>query len=120
MVIIIQDQNGISKELKEIKLLLASIDSKFDIFIDKLNQFLAVPSMGQLKALDVTELLKLSKPLQDTATTLMELGEATAEEVADKTGLQRAVESAHLNELVRLGYVKKERKGRLAYFSVLK
>ncbi|NVM02550.1 MAG: helix-turn-helix transcriptional regulator [Candidatus Helarchaeota archaeon] len=120
MVIIIQDQDGLSKELKEIKLLLASIDSKFDIFIDKLDQFLAGSSVGQLKALDVTELLKLSKPLQDTATTLMELGEATANEVAEKTGLQRAVESAHLNELVRLGYVKKERKGRLAYFSTIK
>ena len=49
---------------------------------------------------------------------LMELGEATADELAEKTGLQRAVESAHLNELVRLGYIKKERKGRFAYFSV--
>lgn len=52
--------------------------------------------------------------------TLMELEEATADEVAQKTGLQRAVESSHLNELVRLGYVKKERKGRLAYFSFSK
>ncbi len=96
-----------------------SIDSKFDIFIEKLNQFLGgVQSIPELKALDVTSLLNLSKPLQETAIILMELEEATAEQVAEKTGLQRAVESAHLNELVRLGYIKKKRKGRLAYFSI--
>ena len=98
------------------------LNSKFDILIDKLDQFLNVSKEepNKLKALDVTSLLNLSKPLQDTATTLMELEKATADQVAEKTGLQRAVESSHLNQLVRLGYVKKVREGRNVYFTVLK
>ena len=63
-------------------------------------------------------MLELSKPHQDTAKVLLELEEATADEIAEITGLQRAVESAHLNRLVELGYVKKIRKGRFVYFTI--
>jgi len=44
------------------------------------------------------------------------LGFVTAEDVAQQTQRARAVESGHLNELVRMGYLKKERRGRKAFF----
>lgn len=102
-------------------MLLESINSKFDMFIEKLENLLdgRKEKPNNLKELTVTSLLTLPKPLQETSMQLMEMEKATAEELAEKTGLQRAVESAHLNQLVRLGYVKKERIGRIIYFSIL-
>ena len=70
------------------------------------------------EALDVMTLLSLPDHLRKTAITLCKLGEATAEEVAKQTKRARAVESGYLNQLVVMGYMKKERKGRKAYFYV--
>jgi DNA-binding IclR family transcriptional regulator len=50
--------------------------------------------------------------------TIIKLGKAMAENVAKETGRARAIESAYLNQLVRMGYVKKGREGRRVYFSV--
>ncbi|KYH40839.1 MAG: hypothetical protein AYL32_009140, partial [Candidatus Bathyarchaeota archaeon B26-2] len=46
------------------------------------------------------------------------LGEATTVEVARETGRSRSVESIHLNQLERMGYLEKYRKGRKIYFKV--
>ena len=70
--------------------------------------------------LDVMTLLSLPDHLRKTAVSLCNLGQATAEEVAGKTKRARAVESGYLNQLVLMGYLKKERKGRKAYFYVEK
>ena len=45
-------------------------------------------------------------------------GRATAEEISEQTSRARAVESAYLNQLVIMGYLKKERVGRKAYFFI--
>ena len=68
--------------------------------------------------LDVMTLLSLPDHLRKTATAVCKLGRATADEVADETGRTRAMESAYLNQLVRMGYLKKERVGRKVYFHV--
>jgi len=68
--------------------------------------------------LDVMTLLSMPDHLRKTAMTICRLGRATAEEVAKQTRRARAVESAYLNQLVVMGYLKKERKGRKAYFYV--
>ena len=68
--------------------------------------------------LDVMTLLSLPDHLRKTAMTVCRLGRATADEVAEQTHRARAVESAYLNQLVIMGYLKKERKGRKAYFFV--
>jgi predicted transcriptional regulator len=68
--------------------------------------------------LDVMTLLSLPDHLRKTAVTLCKLDHATADEVADQTKRARAVESGYLNQLVLMGYVKKERRGRKAYFYV--
>jgi hypothetical protein len=68
--------------------------------------------------LDVMTLLSMPDHLRKTAITICRLGKATAEDVAKQTRRARAVESAYLNQLVVMGYLKKERKGRKVYFYV--
>jgi len=50
--------------------------------------------------------------------TICRNGRVTAEEISGQTSRARAVESAYLNQLVIMGYLKKERKGRKAYFYI--
>jgi len=70
--------------------------------------------------LDVMTLLSMPDHLRKTAMTVCRLGRATAEEVAQQTHRARAVESGYLNQLVIMGHLEKERKGRKAYFYVEK
>lgn len=72
---------------------------------------------GELKALDVLSLLELPDHLRKTAMALARMGEGTAKDVARVTGRERAVESAYLNQLARMGYVRKRRVGRKVVFS---
>ena len=67
-------------------------------------------------SLDVMTLLSMPDHLRKTAMTICRCGRATAEEISQQTTRARAVESAYLNQLVFMGYLKKERKGRKAYF----
>ncbi len=69
-------------------------------------------------SLDVMTLLSMPDHLRKTAMTICRCGRATAEEIAEQTARARAVESAYLNQLVIMGYLKKARKGRKAYFYV--
>ena len=69
-------------------------------------------------SLDVMTLLSMPDHLRKTAMSICRCGKATAEEIAELTRRARAVESAYLNQLVIMGYLKKERKGRKAYFFV--
>lgn len=68
--------------------------------------------------LDVMTLLSMPDHLRKTAMTVCRLGRATADEISEQTKRARAVESAYLNQLVIMGHMKKERKGRKAYFYV--
>jgi predicted transcriptional regulator len=76
-----------------------------------------VPSLPDA-SLDVMTLLSMPDHLRKTAMTICRSGRATAEEISEQTERARAVESAYLNQLVIMGYLKKERKGRKAYFYV--
>ena len=67
-------------------------------------------------SLDVMTLLSMPDHLRKTAMAICRCGRATAEEISQQTSRARAVESAYLNQLVIMGYLKKERKGRKAYF----
>ena len=68
--------------------------------------------------LDVDALLTLPDHLRRTAMAVGELGSATADQAATQTGRTRAAESDYLNQLVKMGYLKKERKGRTVFFSI--
>ena len=69
-------------------------------------------------SLDVMTLLSMPDHLRKTAMTICRCGRATAEEISEQTNRARAVESAYLNQLVIMGYLKKERNGRKAYFFI--
>lgn len=71
-------------------------------------------------SLDVMTLLSMPDHLRKTAMSICRCSKATAEEIAQQTKRARAVESAYLNQLVIMGYLKKERKGRKAYFFIEK
>jgi ArsR family transcriptional regulator, lead/cadmium/zinc/bismuth-responsive transcriptional repressor len=77
----------------------------------------AVPALPDA-SLDVMTLLSMPDHLRKTAMTICRCGRATAEEIAEQTSRARAVESAYLNQLVIMGYLKKERNGRKAYFYI--
>ncbi|MEM1573202.1 MAG: hypothetical protein QXI49_01420 [Candidatus Methanomethylicaceae archaeon] len=68
--------------------------------------------------LDASLLLRLPDHLRKTMMALAKLVKAKAEDVAKITGRARAVESGYLNQLVRMGYVKKVREGHEVYFSI--
>lgn len=108
----------------------ASILQKIKESLDRLNEKMEVmieiqkhgqhtrSQEGIPDVLDVMTLLSLPDHLRKTAVTLCKLDQATADEVAEQTKRARAVESGYLNQLVLMGYVKKERRGRKAYFYV--
>jgi len=75
-------------------------------------------NQSEFCGLDAKALLDLPDHLRKTMIVLLRLGRGTAEDVADQSGRARAVESAYLNQLLVMNYVKKERKGRKAYFYV--
>ncbi len=62
-----------------------------------------------MDVLDAAALLGLPDHLRRTAMALHKTGRGTAEDVAGITGNSRSIESAYLNQLVRQGYVKRER-----------
>lgn len=105
--------------LQKIKEGLDRLNEKVDVMIE-----IQKHGHGELQGipdvLDVMTLLSLPDHLRKTAITLCKLDKATAEEVAEQTKRARAVESGYLNQLVLMGYLKKERVGRKAYFFVEK
>jgi predicted transcriptional regulator len=105
--------------LQKIKESLDQLNEKMEVMIEiqKHNQKEgeSIPDV-----LDVMTLLSLPDHLRKTAVTISRLDQATAEEVAEQTKRARAVESGYLNQLVMMGYLKKERRGRKAYFYIEK
>ena len=85
----------------------------------KLREVIPPVDEVRFEPLDVMTLLSLPDHLRKTATVTGSLGRATADEIAERTERARAVESGYLNQLVRMGYLKKEREGRRVLFSVV-
>lgn len=106
--------------LMKIKESLERLNEKMEVLIEVQRHGRRESAADLPDVLDVMTLLSLPDHLRKTAVTLCKLGEATADEVAEQTKRARAVESGYLNQLVLMGYLKKERKGRKAYFSVEK
>jgi len=105
--------------LQKIKESLDRLNEKMEVMIEIQKHGQRTPSQeGIPDVLDVMTLLSLPDHLRKTAVTLCKLDQATADEVAEQTKRARAVESGYLNQLVLMGYVKKERRGRRAYFYV--
>ena len=111
----------INENLKSINNQLADLSKKCDAVLANL------PSGKPLQVgvadledspLDVVTLLSLPDHLRKTAMILCKEEEATAEQIAEKTGRARAVESGYLNQLYTMGHINKKRKGRDVYFNI--
>lgn len=105
-----------SDKFEQIIAILHEINHKLDLLLpqEKSNNTID----NYFNSLDVMTLLSLPDHLRTTATTLIELQSATADDVAKVTHKERAVESNYLNQLSRMGHVIKFRKGRKVYFSL--
>lgn len=104
--------------LEKIKENLEKLNEKMEVMIElQKHGRKEIPTLPDAP-LDVMTLLSMPDHLRKTAMTICRCGRATAEEISQQTKRARAVESAYLNQLVIMGYLKKERKGRKAYFYV--
>jgi hypothetical protein len=90
------------------------LSQKIDTLIDLQQPRLGNPDLGTM--LDASLMMELPDHLRKTAIILTKLSRATAEDIARISKRARAVESAYLNSLCLMGWVKKERKGRKAFF----
>ena len=107
--------------LEKIEESLERLNDKIEVMIEIQKNGSDAPksTMGLPDAsLDVMTLLSMPDHLRKTAMSICRCTKATAEEIAQQTNRARAVESAYLNQLVMMGYLKKERKGRKAYFYI--
>ncbi|WP_407354794.1 winged helix-turn-helix domain-containing protein [Methanolobus sp. WCC5] len=110
-----------SEMFEEIVNNLKEINAKLDRVIAKMEQRddqISKKTQIMADSLDVMTLLSLPDHLRTTATTLFEIGPATADEIANMTNKERAVESNYLNQLVRMEHVTKYREGRKVYFHI--
>ena len=113
------EERSTARILEKIKESLDRLNEKIDVMIEiQKHGHRENPDIPDV--LDVMTLLSLPDHLRKTAVTLCKLGQATADAVAEQTKRARAVESGYLNQLVIMGYLKKERRGRKAYFYVEK
>jgi len=97
--------------LEKILMNLEQMNRKMDLLLGK------APLVEQ-GPLDAFALLDMPDHLRKTAMKVVLLGRCTAQDVSNDTGRARAVESMYLNQLVLMGYIKKERKGRKTFFFV--
>ena len=104
--------------LEKIRENLEQLNEKIDVMIEIQKHGQRTIPEDLPEGLDVMTLLSLPDHLRKTAVNLCRLEKATANEVSGQTKRARAVESGYLNQLVIMGYVKKERQGRKAYFYV--
>ena len=102
--------------LEKIKENLEKLNEKMEVMIELQKHGRKERPTLPDASLDVMTLLSMPDHLRKTAMTICRCGRATAEEISQQTKRARAVESAYLNQLVIMGYLKKERKGRKAYF----
>jgi hypothetical protein len=113
----------VEKELGSMKSLLEQVVSSQQELIErsKGGKFIigaAEENNPTEDGLDVGILLRLPDHLRKTMLALAKLIEGRADEVSEITGRARAIESGYLNQLVRLGYVKKIRRKHQIYFAI--
>ena len=75
------------------------------------------PDLGKLEKDELIRLMELPNYLRETMLTVIALGEADASEVSEQTGRSRTSESDRLNQLERMGYLKRRHAWRRVYFS---
>jgi len=67
---------------------------------------------------ELIRLIELPNHLRDTMLAVIVLGESTATDISKRTGKSRATESNYLNQLERMGYLKRSYSSRKIHFSL--
>ena len=121
----VPDSNALSRIEKEVASMRSSLEQVMALqkeILEKLSAGQKVQEVanddGSSTNISVGILLKLPDHLRKTMIALSKLIEGRADEVANITCRARAIESGYLNQLVRLGYVKKVRRKHQIYFAV--
>jgi hypothetical protein len=101
---------------------LERIERKIDVLARGIREKYPTKKVEEIKeldnSLDIMTLLSLPDHLRKSAMAIIKMGDAMAEDVAKETERSRAVESAYLNQLVRMGYLRRKRMGKRVYFLV--
>jgi len=100
-----------SKNFYEIKNQLHDMKRQLNLIEGRLDR---IESMSVSRM--TIDLISLPDNLRKTYMILLSAKEATATVVSEQTERARAVESSYLNQLVRLGFLKKQKKGRETVF----
>jgi len=115
---------ALSKEQREI---LRRIEEKIDAVAKMLEQHISSEDEMKvsseklnipLSAPISVYLLRLPDSLRQTMLAMDRLKEAATSQVAQGTGRSRSVESIHLNQLERMGYIEKFRRGKKVFFRI--
>jgi len=67
---------------------------------------------------ELIRLIELPNHLRETMLAVIVLGEATATDVSKRTGKSRATESSYLNQLERMGCLKRRYSSKRIHFSL--
>ena len=112
--------NQILERLKKLEENLKQIQKRVERF--ETRQPPRREQTNQLNAQTIFEidLMNLPDNLRKTVLALVQLGEASPEEVAERTNRTRGLENIYLNQLERLGYIEKSKKGRRVYYRSLR
>ncbi|MDI6819923.1 MAG: helix-turn-helix domain-containing protein [Candidatus Hodarchaeaceae archaeon] len=104
----------------ELREWMSRIERKIDVLISDVGKRPLLKKAEELtrvgEVLDIMTLLSLPDHLRKSAIAIVKLGKAMADDVAKETGRARAIESAYLNQLARMGYLKRQREGKRVYF----
>ncbi|MEM2971541.1 MAG: hypothetical protein QW270_03865 [Candidatus Bathyarchaeia archaeon] len=108
----------IIKELNEtVSLLLKKLDKTIEEAINQLKTEKARYEYLS-KGFEPSVLLDFPDHLRKTMRAVLELGTGTAEQVSEKTGRSRSLESTYLNQLCTMGYLIRERRGQRVHYKV--
>lgn len=102
------NDSSISTHLKDLEIRLTSLEKKVENIESRLN-----PVIEDRVALFLT----VPDSLRKSLLVISELGMATADEVCERTGRHRSIENKYLNELVRAGWLNRERIGKKVHYS---
>jgi len=89
---------------------------RLEEIINNLEKKIEEPEGRKAKA----EFMELPESIRKTMTAISRIRKASAKQVAEETGRTRGMESIYLNQLERLGYVEKTKKGRDVSFRSLR
>jgi DNA-binding transcriptional ArsR family regulator len=111
-------QKYFRQELLEILSELKKISDRIAVLLPRLDDGdLSLKENGG-RGLGLFSLLALPDHLRKSVIALSEFDETTAAEVAKKTSRTRVAESVYLNQLYRMGYINRNRRGRTVYFGL--